>query len=145
MCPAEEKNRNVKKNYFQAGMDFLTVVTVQLAATFLTFALVAVILNGCHRSQPKVVQHQPTLTPFERDMQYIRDGQFNYVFVFARKDGAVINKEDAAYLRQHAPKVVDWVTTDEGRRVIAGTNFELLPENIDALRQRFTIEDYTGK
>lgn len=82
---------------------------------------------------------------FERDMDFIRKGRFTYVWVFSRKDGKPIDKDDGAYLRKNAPQVVDWVSTDEGRRVIAGTNFNLEEGNLDLLRKRFVIEDYSGK
>ena len=93
---------------------------------------------------------QPTQAPvprsaFERDLQFIRSGQFNHILVFSRPDGKPLDKGDAAYLRANAPQVVDWVTTDEGKRVIAGTNFDLEQGNLPLLRKRFVVDDYTGK
>ncbi len=85
------------------------------------------------------------LTGFEKDLQYIRNGQYTYVWVFSRKDGKPLQSEDSAYLRTNAPQVVDWVTTDEGRKVIAGTNFNLEEGNLEMLKKRFVAEDYTGK
>jgi hypothetical protein len=41
--------------------------------------------------------------------------------------------------------VVDWVTTDEGKKVIAGTNFDLALGNLELLKKRFVVEDYTGR
>jgi hypothetical protein len=82
---------------------------------------------------------------FEADLEYVRKGQYTYVWVFSRKDNKTIDKDDAAYLRTNAPQVVDWVTTEEGRKVIAGTNFDLAKGNLDLLKKRFVVEDYTGK
>ncbi len=82
---------------------------------------------------------------FERDLRFVRNGQFSYVWIFSRKDGRPLDKDDAAYLRKNAPQVVDWVTTDEGKRVIAGTNFNLEQGNLNLLRKRFVVEDYSGK
>src|SRR5882762_3149069 len=84
-------------------------------------------------------------TGFEADLEYVRKGQYTYVWVFSRKDGKTIDKDDAAYLRTNAPQVVDWVTTDTGRKVIAGTNFDLEQGNLGLLKKRFLIEDYTGR
>ena len=90
------------------------------------------------------VQASP-LTGFEKDLQFIRNGQFTYVWVFSRKDGKPLDREDGIFLRTNAPQVVDWVTTDEGKKVIAGTNFNLEEGNLEALKKRFVAEDYTGR
>lgn len=84
-------------------------------------------------------------TGFEADLDYVRKGQYTYIWVFARKDSKPLDKNDAAYLRTNAPQVVDWVTSDEGRKVIAGTNFDLAKGNLELLKKRFNVEDYTGK
>jgi hypothetical protein len=85
------------------------------------------------------------LTGFEKDLQYIRNGGFTYIWIFSRKDGKPLDKDDSTFLRTNAPQVVDWVTTDEGRKVIAGTNFNLEEGNLAALRKRYIAEDYSGR
>ncbi len=87
----------------------------------------------------------PPLVGFEKDLDYVRKGQYTYVWVFSRKDGKPIDKDDAAFLRKEASQVVDWVTSDEGRKVIAGTNFDLALGNLELLKKRFVVEDYTGR
>jgi hypothetical protein len=78
-------------------------------------------------------------------MQFIRNGQFTYVWVFSRRDGKPLDRDDANFLRQSAPQIVDLISTDEGKRVIAGTNFDLEKTSLPELRKRFVVEDYTGK
>ena len=85
------------------------------------------------------------LTGFAKDLQYIRNGQYTYVYVFSRKDKKVLDKEDGDFLRKNAPQVVDWVSTEEGKKVIAGTNFNLEEGNLALLRKRFEVEDLSGK
>ncbi|MGA9994178.1 MAG: hypothetical protein WBP93_02135 [Pyrinomonadaceae bacterium] len=124
-------------------------------AKLLTLALAALFLYGCHgssgvetASNTSSTPSQPSPTPrtqFERDLQFIRQGGFSHVYVFSRKEGGKIDKEDADLLRKPEMKFVDIITTDEGKRVIAGTNFDFETATLEALRQRFTIEDYTGK
>lgn len=87
----------------------------------------------------------PTKTGFEADLEYVRKGQYTYVWVFSRKDNKPLDREDGAYLRTNAPQVVDWVTSDGGKKVIAGTNFDLALGNLELLKKRFVVEDYTGK
>ena len=85
------------------------------------------------------------LTGFEKDLQYVRNGGFTYIWIFSRKDGKPLDKDDGAFLRTNAPQVVDWVTTDEGKKVIGGTNFNLEEGNLEALKKRFVAEDYSGR
>lgn len=112
---------------------------------------------GCGKSEPAAntptasettssSTPQPSpLTGFERDLQYVKNGQYSYIWVFSRKDGKPLDKDDSAFLRTNAPQVVDWVITDEGKRVIAGTNFNLEEGNMALLKKRFNAEDYTGR
>ena len=105
-----------------------------------------------NQSNPESAAPQPSptiqaspLTGFEKDLQYVRNGQYSYIWVFSRKDGKPLDRDDGAFLRTNAPQVVDWVTTDNGRKVIAGTNFNLEEGNLAALKKRFVAEDYSGK
>jgi hypothetical protein len=101
--------------------------------------------NDAAPEQSKPTPAASPLVGFEKDLQYIRNGQYNYVWVFSRKDGKPLDREDSAFLRTNAPQVVDWVTTDEGKKVIGGTNFNLEEGNLELLKKRFVTEDYTGK
>jgi hypothetical protein len=133
---------------------------VSFPKTFLTLAagaILAACLAACTKTsssantpipESSATQTQPAASPksgFEADMQYVRNSNFAHVWVFSRKDGKVIDKDDAAYLRTNAPQVVDWVTTQEGKKVIAGTNFDLELGGLNLIRKRFVVEDWTGK
>lgn len=123
------------------------------------FVVLAVVVGGltpaCSSENPgrpadgsATSQPAPAASPksaFERDLQFIRNGQFTYVWVFSRLDGKALDRDDSNFLRKSAPQVVDWVTTDEGKRVIGGTNFDLEKGGLPELRKRFVVEDYTGK
>jgi hypothetical protein len=104
--------------------------------------------NNASSSVPVATQSSPVPSPktgFEADLEYVRKGQYTYIWVLSRKDGKPLDKNDGAYLRTNAPQVVDWVTTDGGKKVIAGTNFDLAKGNLELLKKRFIVEDYTGK
>jgi hypothetical protein len=108
------------------------------------------VLAACNRGNLSSSESPPPLAPspkigFEADLEWVQKGQYTYVWVFSRKDGKPIDKDDAAYLREKAPQVVDWVTTDEGKKVIAGTNFNLAEGNLGLLQQRFNAEDYSAR
>jgi hypothetical protein len=85
------------------------------------------------------------LTGFAKDLQYVRNGGFTYIYTFARKDGKPLDRDDGAFLRTNAPQVVDWVTTDEGKKVIGGTNFNLEEGNLAVLKKRFVTEDVSAR
>jgi hypothetical protein len=112
-------------------------------------------LAGCHpgnqnsgsvgTQQPTPLPQQSPLTDFERDLGYVRNGLFTYIWVFSRKDGKPLDKDDAEFLRKNAPQVVDWVGTDGGKRFIAGTNFDLEKGNLELLKKRFVVEDYSAR
>lgn len=105
-------------------------------------------VNGSGSSQGQATAPTPKLTDFEEKLQYVRDGQFHRIYVFTRKDGGAFDRDDVAYLNANSPvgeKTNMRVKTDDGRRVVIGTNFEFTQENFDALGKRFNIEDYTGR
>lgn len=115
-------------------------------------------MAGCGKSSSETVitqpdskaqaQPEPARSPrskFESDLQFVRNGLFTYIWVFSRKDGKPLDKDDAAYLRKNAPQVVDWVGTDEGKRFIGGTNFNLEEGNLELLKKRFVVEDYSAR
>ena len=118
--------------------------------------MMVLLLASCGGSLGKHIEDKPSpaptaaapspspLTGFEKDLQYIRNGQYTYIWIFSRKDGKPLQPDDSIFLRTNAPQVVDWVTTDEGRKVIGGTNFNLEEGNLEALKKRFVAEDYTG-
>jgi hypothetical protein len=120
----------------------LIAVTLWLAACNSTNIKTPPPANESSTAQSSPV---PAKIGFEADLDYIRKGQYTYVWVFSRKDGKPIDKDDATFLRTNAPQVVDWVTTDEGKKVIAGTNFDLAEGNLGLIKKRFLAEDYTGR
>jgi hypothetical protein len=113
------------------------------------------VATACTKHVPGPAEPPPDTTPakpapspltgFAKDLQYIKNGNYTYVWVFSRKDGKALDKEDGAFLRANARQVVDWVTTDEGKKVIGGTNFNLEEGNLELIKKRFNAEDYTGR
>jgi hypothetical protein len=103
--------------------------------------------NRTENAEPATTSRSPEApkSEFEKDLQFIRNGGFKYVWVFSRKDGKPLDKDDGDYLRKSAPQVIDWATTDGGKKVIAGTNFDLELGNLELLKKRFVVEDYSGK
>jgi hypothetical protein len=119
--------------------------------------LATLLYGGCRKATDSsnnssgTTQSAPTPTPrtdFDQKLQYVRDGQFHHIYVFTRRDARPFDKEDVEYLTLNSPvgeKTNMRVRTDDGQRVVIGTNFEYTQEQFDALGKRFNIEDYTGK
>ncbi|MDX6613035.1 MAG: hypothetical protein QOD75_2221 [Blastocatellia bacterium] len=92
--------------------------------------------------------YHPTPTPgteFEQKMKLVRDAHFAHVWIFERNDGKAFTPEDSKILHSNAPRVVDWVGMDDKKKFIAGSNFDIEPEQMAALRKRYKISDYTGQ
>ena len=124
--------------------------------------LIAVVLlfAGCGGSAPNATNNStstpaeaspaPAASPspqteFEKDLQFIRNGGYTYIYIISRKDGKPLEPTDSDFLRKNAPQIVDWARTDGGKKVIAGTNFNLEEGNLGALKKRYNVEDYSGK
>jgi hypothetical protein len=124
---------------------------------FFLFLLSSLSLSSCGGTPPAVTNTstpQPSPSPttqpsplvgFEKDLQYIRNGGFTYIWVFSRKDNKPLDKQDGDFLRTTAPQVVDWVITEDGKKVIGGTNFNLEEGNLELLKKRFVTENFTGR
>ena len=79
-------------------------------------------------------------TEFEKDLQFIRNGGYTYIYLVSRKDGKPLEPADSDFLRTNAPQIVDWAKTDGGKKVIGGTNFNLEEGNLAALKKRYNVE-----
>ena len=86
-----------------------------------------------------------TQSNFASDLQTMKTANFEYIFVFRRKDGGAFDGEDKKYLRANAPAETNrFVSTDNGKAFIAGSKFKFPPQNLEILRMRFNIEDYSA-
>jgi len=58
--------------------------------------------------------------------------------------GGAFDGEDKKFLRASLPFNNRVVLADEDKAVIVGSNYKFPPENLDALRLRFNVEDYSA-
>jgi hypothetical protein len=122
---------------------------------YLVILVVALTAVGCHRREtPEATASAPVESPkpqvsplvgFAKDLQYIKNGQYTYIYVFSRKDGKSLEKSDSEFLRTNAPQMVDWAITEEGKKVIGGTNFNLADGNLELLKKKYVVEDFSGR
>lgn len=115
---------------------------------FLLFAFIAFSF-ACGRisfspENTNSVQPKENLTSLEREIRDMQTADFKFVIVFKRKDDGAFDKDDRDYLRANRPPEANrWIATDDKKAFVAGSNFEFPPENLEMLRKRFTIEDYS--
>lgn len=107
-------------------------------------------IAACNRSGANAnATPTPALSTFESDLNYVRRSYaagLDHIYVIARQDGSVLEKNDREFLRANIPReTITTVVTDNARRVIIGTNVDLTADNRKTLAKRFTIEDYTKK
>lgn len=107
---------------------------------------------GAPQQQP-VAKEEPTPAPtvditkkktFADDLEYVRTGGFQYIFVIRRKDGAAWAGEDTAFLKANSPfETNQRLLSDEGKAVIIGTNFRFREGQWDGLNKRFEVTDHS--
>ena len=99
-------------------------------------------LNKDAADEDSYVNTAPKLTQFERDLKSLKTADFKYIYVFRRKDGGTFDEDDKRILRENSPREINrYVSTDEEKAFIAGSNFMFPEENLNNLKERFEVED----
>ncbi len=81
---------------------------------------------------------------FEQDLDAMRTADFNFIYVFRRKDGGVLDADDKAFITQTTPGEVNRrAVADEGKALLIGSNFRLPEDNLKQFKERFSFEDYS--
>jgi len=112
---------------------------------FLIFTNFACVNKSLLKGNKNVaVVQESNVSDFERDLQTMKTANFDFIFAFRRTDGGIFDSEDKKYLRANTPPGTNrFISTDEGRAFIAGSLYAFSPENLNALRNRFAVEDYS--
>jgi len=114
--------------------------------------LVAIFFNSACEPAPSMMENRSTPLPMPAKTEKlpslereIRDMEgFSTVYVFKRKDGGVLTREDKKYLVDNSPPETNRrVLTDDEKASVMGSNYLFPPENLEALRKRFIVEDHS--
>ncbi len=90
------------------------------------------------------VNSHPKLSPFDSDIQAMRDADFNFIYVFKRKDGRVFDSDDKHFVIERTPPEINRRRVgDEGKWIILGSNFRVAPDALKEMKERFVFEDYS--
>lgn len=130
----EMRNSNLKKSQiFYAGLILLIL---------LNFACVNQSLKG-NKNVAAIVEEN-NLSDYEKDLRTMETANFDYIFVFRRKDGAVLDGEDKKYVKANSVIGTNrFILTDGDKAVIAGSKYAFSRENLEALHSRFLVEDFS--
>lgn len=100
------------------------------------------IINSGKGATPAPVTEQRS--SFEQDLESVKVGDFKFIFVLRRRDGAKLDPDDKKFVRTTASEANRFVLSDEDKAIIAGSNYPIAPEKMKALRDRFDFQDITG-
>lgn len=125
---------------------------MSITQKILTAGLLGCFCFACGTPQPQpAAREESTPAPtidvtkkktFEDDLEYVRTGGFQFVFVLRRKDGGNWAAEDTASLKANSPfETNQRLLSDNGKAVIIGTNFRFRTGQWDALHKGFDVQD----
>ena len=74
----------------------------------------------------------------------MRNVDFDFIYVFRRKDGGVFDAEDKKYLKANSPIFTNrFVLSEENKAAIAGSSYKFESQNLEKLQERFVIENFS--
>lgn len=102
-----------------------------------------IIESNAERAPESAPKTSPISPPkLEDEIAAMRTADFNFIYLFRRKDGAELDQDDRAFIRSHTPYEINRKTiSDESRALLIGSNFRFPPEDFKALKVRFLFED----
>lgn len=133
-------------------MAFRVTLTLNIRlGILLTAVCVCSALIGCTPNRrimdegaktPEPIVEKPALPQFETDIEAMRTADFNYIYVFRRKDGGVMTAEDKTFFSSYTPIETNRRKLSDGEKaVILGSNFRFPPDLLKILSERFELTD----
>lgn len=98
--------------------------------------------NTLKTSNSVATANTPSTNTVEQDVAAMRVADFNFIYVFRRKDGAELDAPDKAFAADLIPPEVNRrKISDGGRALVLGSNFRLPPDVMQQLTDRFAFQD----
>lgn len=99
-------------------------------------------------SATEQAEARPLATPvppsFEGDIEAMRTADFDFIYVFRRKDGGMMDGDDRVFVNENTPLETNRrKISDEGKAIILGSNFKFPPELMQKLTERFAFSDFS--
>jgi hypothetical protein len=119
----------------------LTIIAVTIVSAAACGANETILRSG--KETPPPVNAVPSVTTLEKDIADMRTADFSIILVLRRRDRAVMDADDRSLIRQQTDQANRRVSSDGGKAVVVGSNFPILVEKYEALRDRFDIENFS--
>ena len=133
----------MKKKEMTKTKNSIRIFAFALSIAFLNFGCESPSLKANSTAQ-KPTAAENNASSLQQDLQTMRDANFEYIFVFRRKDGGVLDSEDKRYLKANSPAATNrFILTDENKAVMAGSSYKFEPENLEKLQERFAVENFS--
>lgn len=104
------------------------------------------IINSSAERPPDAAPDSKPIEPakIEDEIAAMKTADFNFIYVFRRKDGAELAPDDRAFMSSNIPYEINRKTiADGGRALVIGSNYLIPAENFRALKDRFAFEDHS--
>ena len=103
------------------------------------------ILDSQNKSQTSNVATNSDVSgtnAFKSDVKSMQTANFDFIYVFRRKDGGKLTAEDKKFAKVNAPYETNrFIVSDEERAIIAGSNTKFAAVNLEALKSGFAVTD----
>ncbi|QQS40622.1 MAG: hypothetical protein IPM63_14820 [Acidobacteriota bacterium] len=122
---------------------------MKFRSIFLASAISASLIFSLACKPPEAANNAATpaereMTEFEREIRSLKTADFDYIYVFRRKDGGAMTAEDKRLIKDKAHFATNRFTlSGDERAVFAGSNFAFEEENLNELKERFNFEDFS--
>jgi hypothetical protein len=142
----KDQNFVEPKRYPRDGKSCKRLALVVLCGvSLMSFACIDQRILKSNKNAAATTSTENKKTSFESDVETMKTANFEYIFVFRRKDGGEFDSEDRKYLRGNSPAQINrFVLTDDGKAFIAGSKYRFPEENLETLQMRFNVEDYSA-
>lgn len=122
-------------------MKFRSILCVSAVTACLVFSLACKPREDANNAAAPAKRE---MTEFEREIRSLKTADFDYIFVFRRKDGGVMTAEDKRFIKDKAHFATNRFTLSKDEKaVFAGSNFAFEEEDLNALKERFAFEDFS--
>lgn len=129
------KNSKKNKNFFKAAL-LCCVLAFGFACGRISFSQ--------ENTNSTTVEPKEQLSSLQKEIRAMQTADFQFIYVFKRKDGGEFDKEDRDFLRANRTDDINrWSSTDDKKAYIAGSNYDFRLEHLQNLRKRFIVENYS--